>query len=122
MLQKSEIDDVLNLIHVKIKHLNFLQQEVRYKKIAEQISNKLLQSKIDNFQKILIDDVCSDVPNAFWHRKKHIVGLPYVKDFNEKNISTKARPIQMNAETIEFCKKEISDLLKKKLIRNSKSP
>ena len=49
---KSEIDvDALNLIHAKIKHLNFLQQEVRYKKIAEQISDKLLQSKIDNFQK-----------------------------------------------------------------------
>ena len=71
---------------------------------------------------MLIDDVCSDVPNAFWHRKKHIVDLPYVKDFNEKNIPTKARPIQMNAETVEFCKKEISDLLEKKLIRNSKSP
>ena len=47
---KSEIDvDALNLIHAKIKHLNFLQQEVRYKKIAEQISDKLLLSKIDNF-------------------------------------------------------------------------
>ena len=67
-------------------------------------------------------DVCSDVPNAFWHRKKHIVNLPYIKDFNEKNIPTKTRPIQMNAETVEFCKKEISDLLEKKLIRNSKSP
>ena len=72
------------MIHAKIRHLNFLQQEVRYKKIAEQISNKLLQSKIDNFQKMLIDNVCSDVPNAFWHRKKHIVDLPYVKDFNIK--------------------------------------
>ena len=71
---------------------------------------------------MLINDVCSDVPNAFWHRKKHIVDLPYVKDFNEKNIPTKARPIQMNAETVEFCKKEINDLLEKKLIRNSKSP
>ena len=40
---KTEIDDALNLIHAKVKHLNFLQQEVRYKKIAEQISNKLLQ-------------------------------------------------------------------------------
>ena len=48
---KFEIDtDVaLNLIHAKTKHLNFLQQEVRYKKIAKQLSNKLLQSKIDNF-------------------------------------------------------------------------
>ena len=31
-------------------------------------------------------------------------------------------PIQMNAETVEFCKKEIHDLPVKKLIRNSKSP
>ena len=40
----------------------------------------------------------------------------------KKNIPTKARPIKMNAETVEFCKKEINDLLQKKLIRNSKSP
>ena len=104
---KIEIDDTLNLIHAKVKHLNFLQQEVRYKKIAEQISNKLLQSKIDNFQKMLIDKFCSDVPNAFWHRRKHIVDLPYVKDFNEKNIPTKARPIQMNAELLNFAKKKL---------------
>ena len=38
-----DIDAALNLIHAKTKHLNFLQQEVRYKKIAEQLSNKLLQ-------------------------------------------------------------------------------
>ena len=41
---KFEIDvDALNLIHAKTKHLNFLQQEVRYKKIIEQLSDKLLQ-------------------------------------------------------------------------------
>ena len=120
---KFEIDvDALTLIHAKIKHLNFLQQEVKYKKIAEQISNKLLQSKIVDFQKMLIDDVCSDVPIAFRHRKKHIVDLPYVKDFDEKNIPTKARPAQMNVETVEFYKNEIHDLLEEKLIRNSKSP
>ena len=48
--------------------------------------------------------------------------MPYVKGFDEKNIPTKARSIQMIAETVEFCKKEIHDLLEKKLIRNSKSP
>ena len=46
-----DTDDALKLIHAKTKHLNFLKQEVRYKKIAEQFSDKLLQSKIDNFQK-----------------------------------------------------------------------
>ena len=39
---------------------------------------------------MLVDDVCSDVPNAIWHRKKHIVDLPYINDFDEKNIPTKA--------------------------------
>ena len=82
-------DDALNLIHAKVKHLNFLKQEVRYKKTAEQIFDKLLQSKIDNFQKMLIDDVCSDVPNAFWHRKKHIVDLPYVKILMRKTLPLK---------------------------------
>ena len=70
----------------------------------------------------MINDLCSDIPNAFWYRKRHIVNLPYVKDFNEKNIPTKARPIQINVETVEFCKKEIHNLPEKKLIRNSKSP
>ena len=65
-----ESNDALNLIHAKTKHLNFLQQEVKYKKIVEQLSIKLLQLKIDNFQKILIGDVCPGVPNAFRHRKK----------------------------------------------------
>ena len=37
-----DIDNALNLIHAKTKHLNFLKQEVRYKKIAEQLSDKLL--------------------------------------------------------------------------------
>ena len=42
---KFEIDTdcALNLIHAKVKQLNFLKQEVRYKKIAKQLSNKLLQ-------------------------------------------------------------------------------
>ena len=51
-----------------------------------------------------------------------MVSLPYEKDFNEKQIPTKARPIQMNPELLEYCKKEIQDLLDKNLIRPSYSP
>jgi hypothetical protein len=87
----------LNLISAKTKHLNFLQQEVKYKKISKQLADKLLQSKISAFNNKIVDTVCSDLPNAFWHRKKHIVSLPYVKDFSEKRIPPKARPIQMNS-------------------------
>jgi hypothetical protein len=122
---KYEIDvchNFMNLIFAKNKHLDFLNQEVVYKKIFEQISGKLLQSKISAFQNKIIDTVCSDLPNAFWHRKKHIVALPYVKGFSKKRIPTKARPIQMNAELLDFCQKEISDLLAKGIIHKSKSP
>ena len=51
-----------------------------------------------------------------------MVNLPYAKEFKEHLIPTKARPIQMNQEQLEYCKKEIDELLSKWLIRNSKSP
>ena len=79
------------------------------------------QQKIKDFKSTLEREVCSSFPNAFWDRKKHIVSLPYNKDFSEKGIPTKARPIQMTFELLEYCKKEIQDLLQKGLIRPSKS-
>jgi hypothetical protein len=66
-----------------------------------------LQSKISIFNNKIIDTVCSKLPSAFWHRKKHIVSLPYVKDFSEKKIPTKTRHIQMNVEILDFCQEEI---------------
>ena len=51
-----------------------------------------------------------------------MVSLPYEKDFIEKQIPIKARPIQMSPELLEFCQKEINDLLSKKFIRLSYSP
>ncbi|XP_049365194.1 uncharacterized protein LOC125830015, partial [Solanum verrucosum] len=67
-------------------------------------------------------NICADHPSAFWNRKKHIVTLPYEDDFSEENIPTKSRPYQMNTELVEFCKKEIDNLLQKGLIKPSKSP
>ena len=55
--------------------------------------------------------VCSDIPNSFYHLKQHIIKLPYIKEFNESKIPTKARPIQMSQEVLEFCKTEIQELL-----------
>nr|XP_016467416.1 PREDICTED: uncharacterized protein LOC107790034 [Nicotiana tabacum] len=65
---------------------------------------------------------CKEHPSAFWNRKKHIVTLPYEDNFSEDDIPTKSRPCQMNAELVEFCKKEIDNLLQKGLIKPSKSP
>ncbi|BBH09221.1 hypothetical protein Prudu_021656 [Prunus dulcis] len=55
-------------------------------------------------------------------KKQHVVSLPYVKNLSEKNIPTKARPIQMSQEIMEFCKTDITELLQKGIIRKSKSP
>ena len=48
-----------------------------------------------------------------------MIQLPYEKDFNERQIPTKVRPIQMNNELLDHCKKEIEDLLNKGLIFNA---
>ena len=77
---------------------------------------------IKQIQRQIEENLCSSIPNAFWNRKQHMVSLPNEKDFNEKQIPTKARPIQMNPELLEYYKKEINDLLDKKLIRPSHSP
>ena len=77
---------------------------------------------IKQVQKQIEINLCFSIPNAFWNRKQHMVSLPYEKDFTEKQIPTKARPIQLNPELLEYCKKEINDLLNKKLIRSSHSP
>ncbi|CAN4096989.1 unnamed protein product [Withania somnifera] len=79
-------------------------------------------NKIKQFQEKLELEVCSDFPNALRERKNHVIELPYINEFNENIIPTKARPIQMNHELMETCKKEINDLLSKKIIRPSKSP
>ena len=85
---------------------------------------KTLQSKkkIKKLHNHIEKELCSQTPNNFWDRKKHIITLPYEPSFNETNIPTKARLSQMNHEVLEYCKKEIQDLLSKNLIKKSKSP
>jgi hypothetical protein len=56
----------LNLLSAKTKHLNFLKEEIKYKKTAEQFSDKLLQSKISTFNNKIVNTVYSELPNAFW--------------------------------------------------------
>ena len=51
-----------------------------------------------------------------------MISLLYEKYISEKQIPTKARPIQMNPGLLEYCKKEIKDLLDKKLIQPSFLP
>nr|KYP75455.1 polyprotein [Cajanus cajan] len=68
------------------------------------------------------DNTVIKVPNAFWDRNSFEIELPYEEEFTEKDIPTKAKPVQLNKETLEYCRKEIKQFLDKKLIRPSKSP
>jgi hypothetical protein len=101
--------------------LKFLNEEVKFQRLEQQLNCKILLQKIERFHEKLTQEVCSNLPNAFWYRKKHVIKLPYIKDFSEKHILTKSRPIQMNQEVMEFCKSKINDLLSKGIIRKSKS-
>lgn len=112
----------INIVQPKTLHLKSLQQELKYLTIEEELQNPKLINQISNFQTILENEVCSNIPSAFWHRKQHVVTLPYIKDFNEQKIPTKSRPIQMNPEVMETCKQEIQSLLDNKIIQKSKSP
>lgn len=81
-----------------------------------------MMSKIDSLLKKFENEVCSNLPTAFWKIKKHSVALPYIDGFDERNIPTKARPIQMNHEMVEICKTEINHLLENGIISPSNSP
>ena len=96
-------------IYRKNRHLLSLKSEIIYERIADQLTDPILNRKIEVFKKQIGTKICFNLPIAFWHRHQHIVQLPYEKDFNERQIPTKARPIQMNNELLEHCKKEIDD-------------
>jgi len=121
-IQSSSIYKQINVIHLKQTLIQNLQEEVSYLRIEEQLQNPTIQQKILDLERVIKQKICADLPNAFWERKQHIITLPYEKGFNEKQIPTKARPTQINAELLEYCKREIQSLLEKKLIRPSKSP
>ena len=102
-------------IYRKNRHLLSLKIEIIYEIIVDQLTDPILNHKIEVFKEQIEIEICSNLPTAFWYRHRHIVKLPYEKDFNERQVPTKARPIQMNNELLEHCKKEIEDLLNKGL-------
>ena len=122
ILQDIYVSKTLNLISAKTQHLEYLKDDLRHRQVEEQLACENIQDEIRKFEERLKQEVYSDLPTTFWHRKRHEVALPYVKDFNEKDIPTKARPIQMNHDLMDVCKIEIEDLLRKGIIRNSRSP
>ena len=121
-LQNVSISRTLNLIYRKTQRLKYLKDDLRHKKIEEKLTCKIIQAEIREFEEKLKQEACSDLPTSFWHRKRNEVTLPYVKDFKEKDISTKARHIQISQELTKFCRVEMNDVLSKGITRKSKSP
>ncbi|KAK0598206.1 hypothetical protein LWI29_032525 [Acer saccharum] len=110
---------VKNLSQNVILGLPFIHLISPFKVISEGLISEYLGKEIlfpFTFP-ILVRDL-----NTLKDKKRHIVSLPYNKEFSERGIPTKARPIQMSSSLLEHYKKEIADLLQKGLIRPSKSP
>ena len=61
-----------------------LKSEIIYERIADQLTDSILNQKIEVFRQQIETEICSNLPTAFWHRRRHIVQLPYEKDFNER--------------------------------------
>ena len=79
-LQSSSIYKQINSIHIKQNLLNSLQEEVSYLRIEEQLQKPDIQTKILEIEQVIKTKICSNLPNAFWERKQHIITLPYEKD------------------------------------------
>ena len=109
-------------IENKQNHNILLKQEIINLTIEEKLKTKIIQEKIDQIHNNIQTDLCNNLPNAFWNRKKHMISLPYEESFTEDKIPTKARPSQMDKNMLEYCKQEITTLLEKGLITPSKSP
>ena len=68
LLQNSLILKQINLLYEKKKHIQFLQNEIVYKKIEERLPQPSIQQKIHELYELFKNEVCSDLPNAFWQR------------------------------------------------------
>ena len=71
-------------IYRKNRHLLSLKSEIIYERIADQLTDSILNQKIEVFRQQIEIEICSNLPTAFWRRRRHIVQLPYEKDFNER--------------------------------------
>ena len=52
---------VSDLINAKTTHLKYLQEEIRYKKVEDQLACKTLQEETRKFEEKLKQEICSDL-------------------------------------------------------------
>ncbi|KAG5630263.1 hypothetical protein H5410_001980 [Solanum commersonii] len=118
----SEVNNRLSKQHVVIHDTSFddLQGEI------EHITTKGFSATYkdrDISHTFIIDPISRDINALINIKQKHVdsLQLEIFNNFSDDDIPTKSCPCQMNAELVEFCKKEIDNLLQKGLIKPSKS-
>jgi regulator of sigma D len=94
------------------RDLHKMEKSICYAQIH---GEKMLKEIAEKF----IRDCTSESPNAFWHREKYFVSLPY--DPLVKINPQKASTTLMSPTEIQTFQQEINDLLQKGLIESSKS-
>ncbi|GAV77931.1 hypothetical protein CFOL_v3_21399 [Cephalotus follicularis] len=104
-----------------VKMIEAKENHLSNNKLENQLKDSQIKEKIDSLKNNMINNLCSYLPDAPWHKKRHMVSLPYEKNFTEQNIPTKTKPIQMNYVLMKYCEKYFQELLNKKLIEPSKS-
>ena len=96
--------------------MNFLKNKITSNKNLEDQSNiKKIKKPSKDLRKIWLKKSLQNSLNTFWHKSKYKVESPYDKKFREKDIHTKARPIQINQELLKYCENKIQELLNKKI-------
>jgi hypothetical protein len=74
ILKDTLIFQDINVISKQIRNRKEKQiMFLKHKRIEEQLKDPLLQQKIKNFQEKIESEICANIPNAFWHRKNHVV-------------------------------------------------
>ncbi|GAV91229.1 hypothetical protein CFOL_v3_34628 [Cephalotus follicularis] len=54
--------------YTKENHLYSMKQEISNKKLENQLQTSQIKGKIDSLKNNIINNLCSDLPDAFWHR------------------------------------------------------
>ncbi|KAH1265451.1 putative Polyprotein CP [Glycine max] len=90
----------INLIENKINQINFLNEEVSFNNIQIQLGKPQVKEKIQSLLKHIESTVCSELPHAFWDRKKHIVLLALPEPIAKKaTTSSSGSPTQTGSST-----------------------
>ena len=80
----------LNWVQSKQNQINFLSQEINFKRIDQRLEDPIVLTNIKYFETLLQNQVCVDILNAFFKSKQQMEKLLYGMEFLDKQVPTKA--------------------------------